>query len=137
MVKVYDGECQLRLVRNDRDLYEGQLVLYRSVELNGTGCTESYCYVDEVLDRDKKLYRVKEIKAPKSFEKSITNPTPREFVLEDLNYEAITEQVGKHLATFEYLTETSTYDVSVVYGKPWKQILEQDRDLKTKKMWRK
>ena len=140
MVKVYDfenGNEILDPIYEDRNLHDGQLVCYRSWFVNGTGATQVYCYVDEVLDKDRKIYRVKEIMSPKHFDKSYQAPTMREIVVDDLNVIPMLQKVGDRLGWVESLSELTPKDVSNWYGAPWEQILEHDTGLKKKKMWRK
>lgn len=137
MVQIFNSDEKIEPVYEDRDLYEGQLVCYRSAFINGTGATQAYCYVDEVLDRDRKIYLVKEIKPYRHYDKNYQEPTAREFVVEDLNVFPMIEKVGDRLGFYERLTEITTKDVASWYGTPWEQILEHDTDLKRKKMWRK
>ena len=137
MVHILNSDEKIEPVYEDRNLCEGQLVCYRSAFINGTGATQAYCYVDEVLDNEKKIYHVKEIRWFKHFDKNYQPPTPREFVVTDLNVLPMIEKVGDRLGWYECLTEITPEDVSNWYGAPWKQILEHDTDLKRKKMWRK
>jgi len=136
MVEIFGSDEKIEPVYEDRNLYEGQLVCYRSAFINGTGATQAYCYVDEVLDRDRKIYLVKEIRRVNNSTK-YHEPTPREFVVDDLNVVPMIEKVGDRLGCYECLSEITTKDVASWYGVPWEQILEHDTDLKRKKMWRK
>ena len=42
----------------DRKLYIGDSLLYRSAIVNGTGATECSVVVDEIVDRENKIYHV-------------------------------------------------------------------------------
>jgi hypothetical protein len=130
MVKVFNSNETLEPVYENRELYEGELVCYRGWFVNGTGATEAYCYVSEVISKGEKTYKVKEINEPKSFDKSYTPPKPREFIVEDLDPKVMCEKIGQRLGYIECLTKITPRDVMIRYGKHWKQILECNKDLR-------
>lgn len=133
MVEIYSNDKTIEPIYKNRELYEGQLIQYNGIQVNGTGATQALCYVDEVLDRDRKLYKVKEIAYPKVFDKSYTTPSCREYTLEDLDYAEMCREIGNRWAFLEYLTEITPKDVEMQYGKSWKEILEHDVNLKKRK----
>jgi NTP pyrophosphatase (non-canonical NTP hydrolase) len=130
MVKVYNSSEILEPVYENRELHEGELVCYRGWCVNGTGATEVYCYVSEVISKEEKTYKVSEIRYPKSFDKSYTPPKPREYIVEDLDPKAMCEKIGQRLGYIECLTKIAPRDVVIQYEKPWKQILECNKDLR-------
>ena len=130
MVKVYNSSEILEPVYENRELHEGELVCYRGWFVNGTGATEAYCYVSEVISKGEKTYKVKEIDKPKSFDKSYMPPKPREYIVEDLNPKVMCEKIGQRLGYIESLTKIAPRDVVIRYEKPWKQILECNKDLR-------
>ncbi len=130
MVKVYDGGEIVEPVYENRELHEGELILYRGWQVNGTGATEAYCYVSEIVDKEKKTYKVSEVRYPKSFDKSYTLPKPREYIVEDLDPKAMCEKIGERHGYIESLTKITPKDVVLRYEKSWKQILECNKDLR-------
>lgn len=130
MVKVYNSDETIEPVYENRELHEGELVCYRSWFVNGTGATEAYCYVSEVLNKGEKTYKVKEIEGPKSFVKSYTPPKPREYILEDLDPEVMCEKIGERPGFIECLTKIEPKDVALRYRGTWKQILECNKELR-------
>ena len=130
MVKVYNSGEIIEPVYENRELHEGELVRYRSWFVNGTGATEAYCYVSEVISKGGKTYKVKEIEGPKSFDKSYTPPKPREYILEDLDAEATCKKIGERLGFIECLTKIEPKDVTSRYRGTWQQILECNKDLR-------
>ena len=135
MVKIFNSNETVTPVYKNRRLYEGQLVCYNSRFVNGTGSTECFCYINDVLGEN--TYQVKEIKEPKSFNKAYNPPTPREFILDDLDQDEMYKKIGSKEAFIEYLVEITPKDVERQYGKRWEQILEYDTNLKKKKIWKK
>ena len=130
MVKVYNGSEIIEPVYENRELHEGELVRYSSWFVNGTGATEAYCYVSEVISKEEKTYKVKEIECPKSFDKSYTPPKPREYILEDLDPKVMCEKIGERLGFIECLTKIKPKDVASRYRGTWQQILESNKELR-------
>lgn len=130
MVKVYNSSEIIEPVYENRELHKGELVCYRAWSVNGTGATEVYCYVSETINKEKKTYKVSEIRYPKSFDKSYTPPKPREYIVEDLDPKVMCEKIGQRLGYIESLTKITPRDVVIRYEKPWKQILECNKDLR-------
>ena len=129
-MKVYDSDEIIEPVYENRELHEGELVCYRSWFVNGTGATEVYCYVSEVISKEKKTYKVKEIRGPKSFVKSYTPPKPMEYIVEDLDTKIMCEKIGERLGSIESLTKIGPKDVALRYHGTWQQILECNKELR-------
>lgn len=88
-----EGGSMVKL--RDRTLKVGDDCVYMSVIFNGTGSTYGECTVVEVIDQDKKIYRVKE--------RDIVRNNPREWVVQDIDHEAEMMKIGNELTTLCWL----------------------------------